>query len=130
MDINAIKHPSDGYWSAVWLKKTFCMSNWFPRPTADLRLSLTNISNAKWNEGYYKNPKVDKLIIEARGILDGPKRAEIYCEVLKILHDKDGRIIPLFIDFLDARASSLKGYVSHPFSEGGGCRMDDEVWLT
>ena len=87
------------------------------------------MSDATWNEGFYKNPEVDRLIIEARGTADGPKRYELYCAVQKILHDKDGRIIPLFIDFLDARSSKMKGYVGHPFAEGAGCRMSDEVWL-
>ena len=129
VNVNVIKHPADGYWSAVWMKQTFCMSNWFPRPTADLRLSLTNLSSATWNEGFYKSDKVDAIIKEARGTSDGPARYDLYCEVQKILHEKDGRIIPLFIDFLDARTSNLKGYVAHPFAEGAGCRMSDEVWL-
>jgi len=128
-DINVVKHPADGYWSAVWMKQNFCMSNWFPRPTADLRFSLCNLSDANWNEGAYRDPKVDELVLKARGTLDGPERAAIYCDVQKILHDKDGRIIPLFIDFLDARSQDLKGYVSHPFAEGAGCRLADEVWL-
>ena len=127
--INVVKHPADGYWSAVWLKKTFCMSNWFARPTADLRFSSTNLSSASGNEGFYKDERVDKLILEARATLDGPRRYELYCELQKILHDADGRIIPLFIDFLDARRSDLKGYRPHPFSEAAGCRLADEVWL-
>ena len=127
--INVVKHPADGYWSAVWLKKTFCMSNWFARPTADLRFSTTNLSGASGNEGFYKDERVDNLILEARATLDGPRRYELYCELQKILHDADGRIIPLFIDFLDARRSDLKGYQPHPFSEAAGCRLADEVWL-
>ena len=128
-DINVVKHPSDGYWSAVWMQKNFCMSNWFPRPTADLRFSLTNLSSANWNESFYRNPVVDELILKARATLDGPERHAIYCDVQKILHIEDGRIIPLFIDFLDARTSNLKGYESHPFAEGAGCRLGDEIWL-
>lgn len=127
--INVVKNPADGYWSAVWMKKNFCMSNWFPRPTADLRFSLINISTANWNEGFYKNPEVDRLILKARATVDGPERAALYCDVQKILHIEDGRIIPLFIDFLDARTGDLKGYEPHPFSEGAGCRLADEVWL-
>lgn len=129
INIRVIRKPSDGYWSTTWLKEPFHTSNWQPRPTADLRFSLTNLSTAPWNEGGYRDPKVDALILEARGTADGPKRYELYCELQKILWDKDGRIIPLFADFIDARSTKLMGYKPHPFGEAGGSRMLEDVWL-
>ncbi|MCG8564325.1 MAG: ABC transporter substrate-binding protein, partial [Desulfobacterales bacterium] len=34
ISIRVKKEPSDGYWSNIWLKKSFCNSFWAPRPTA------------------------------------------------------------------------------------------------
>ena len=129
LNINVIRNPSDGYWGAIWLKQPFHMSNWQPRPTADLMLSLAYMSSAKWNEGRYFNTHMDELIVEARGTLDPKKRYELYCEVQRILYEDGGSIIPLFTDWLDAKSDAVQGYVPHPLIEGAGGRMSEEVWL-
>ena len=111
------------------MKQPFHMSNWQPRPTADLMLSLAYMSSAKWNESRYFNARMDELIIEARGTLDPKKRYELYCEVQRILYEDGGSIIPLFADWLDAKSDAVQGYVPHPLIEGAGGRMSEEVWL-
>jgi peptide/nickel transport system substrate-binding protein len=130
IDIRVTRLPAEGYYSAVSTKKAFYITNWFPRPTLDLELSSVNLSNAPQAEPGYKNPKLDELAIEARRIPDGPKRAELYCEIQKMLWAEDGRTIPVFVDFIDGKSSKLQGVVPHPFSEAAGLRLCEEAWLS
>ena len=37
--IQVVKEPSDGYWSDIWMKKSWSMSYWSARATADLMFS-------------------------------------------------------------------------------------------
>ncbi len=128
-DINVVREPTDGYWANVWMKYSFHGSNWMPRPTADLRFSLAYISEAKWNEAHWYHEKFDSIIKEARGVLDGPKRYEMYCEAQKIMWEEGGSIVPLFTDWLDARSENVGGWKGHPVGEGDGFRMAEWGWL-
>ena len=128
-NINVVREPTDGYWSNVWMKFPFHGSNWMPRPTPDLRFSLTYITGAKWNEAGWEHPRFDAVIKEARGVLDGPKRHELYCEAQKIMWDEGGSIIPLFTDWLDARSERLGGWKGHPVGEGDGFRIAEWGWI-
>ncbi len=129
-NIDVQREPSDGYWSAVWMKRPFHMSNWMPRPTADLRFSLVHLQDAKWNESRNGSPELDALIIKARGMADGPERAEVYCEVQRSIHDTGGSLIPVFTNWLDARTSNLNGWVGNPIGEGDGFRLHETAWLS
>jgi peptide/nickel transport system substrate-binding protein len=122
--------PVDGYYAAVGNKKTFYVDSWYPRPTLDLILSSVNLSTSPQNETGFSTPKIDALAIEARRTLDGPRRAELYCELLRILHEEDGRMIPVFVDVVDAKSDKLNGVVPHPFSEASGLRICEEAWLS
>ena len=130
-NLNLIREPTDGYWANVWNKPDFPFvgSNWMPRPTADLRFSLCYISEAKWNEAFWRHEKFDSLIKSARGTKDGPERKEIYCEAQQIMWDEGGTIIPLFTHWLDARSTKLGGHRKHPVGEGDGFRIHEWGYL-
>lgn len=128
-NINVEREPSDGYWSAVWMKRPFHMSNWMPRPTADLRFSLVHLQDAKWNESHNGSPELDALITKARGMVDGPERHEVYCDIQRNIHETGGSLIPVFTSWLDARSADLKGWQAHPVGEGDGFRIHETAWL-
>ena len=130
-DVNFIREPTDGYWSNIWLKPDYPIvgSNWMPRPTADLRFSLCYVSEAKWNEAFWRNEKFDALINEAKGTMDGPARKELYCAAQQIQWDEGGSIIPLFTHWLDARSTNLGGHRKHPVGEGDGFRIHEWGYL-
>jgi peptide/nickel transport system substrate-binding protein len=130
LTLNFRREATDGYWKKIWMKKAFHGSNWMPRPTADLRFSLTYIDGAKWNEAAYVDPEFDKLIVAARSTLDGPKRYEIYCEAQKRMWEDGNSIIPLFTDWLDGRSEKLGGWRGHPVMEGDGGKLAEFTWLT
>ena len=128
-NIEVQREPADGYWSAIWIKRPFHMSNWMPRPTPDLRFSLVHLTDAKWNESHNGSPELDALIKKARGMANGPERYAVYCEVQKIIHETGGSVIPVFTDWLDARSEKLMGWTGHPVGEGDGYRIHETAWL-
>ena len=87
-DLQIKKVPNDGYWGAVWMKKPMNVSSWNMRPSAHIMLTLTNKSDAPWNEAMWKNERFDKLLEMSAGELDASKRAEMMCEAQKTLCDR------------------------------------------
>lgn len=129
-NIEVKREPSDGYWSAIWMKRPFHMSNWMPRPTADLRFSLVHLTDAKWNESHNGSADLDAMIVQARGMVDGPERAQVYCDIQAEVHHNGGSLIPVFNSWLDGRSEKLQGWSGHPVSEGDGCRIHENAWLS
>ncbi|MCG8567832.1 MAG: peptide ABC transporter substrate-binding protein, partial [Desulfobacterales bacterium] len=91
-----------GYWSNIWLKKSFCNSFWAPRPTADMMLSVAYSGDAKWNESRFSHSKFDSLVSQARSELDEARRSQMYAECQQILRDEGGTIIPFHKDYVEA----------------------------
>lgn len=108
------REPADGYWSDVWNKQPFCVSYWGGRPTQDQMYSVAYESDAPWNDTRWFRPRFDELLIAARTELDEAKRAEMYREMALLVRDDGGLILPMFNDFIDARATKLAGFVRDP----------------
>jgi len=96
IDVEVVREPNDGYWSNVWLKKPFCVSTWSARPTPDVMFTTAYKSGADWNESRFSHERFDKLLTEAKGELDNAKRTELYREMMLIMRDEGGAIIPFF----------------------------------
>ena len=127
--LNLIKPPADSYWSTVWMKKAFCVSGWGPRPVPDLMFSIAYKSDSSYNETMWKNDKFDKLLIEARGVTDFPKRKEMYGEMQRMLQDNGGTSILAFTDSLDAANNKVKGITPHPSGPLGFYQFATNAWL-
>ena len=112
--IEVKREPADGYFSDVWNKKPFCVSYWGGRPTQDQMYSVAYKSDAPWNETRWFRPKFDKLLIAARTELDEARRADMYRQMALMVRDDGGVILPIFNDFIDARATKLAGFVRDP----------------
>lgn len=94
--MNIIREPNDGYWTNVWLMKPFCASYWGSLSTEDMILSYAWTSKAPWNDAHWSDPRVDKLVLDARAQLDPAKRSEIYRDVQAIISTEGGHLIPGF----------------------------------
>lgn len=129
IDIDVKREPADGYYANVWMNRPFHVNGFQPRPTADLILTLLHMSDAKWNEARFKSDRLDQLIRTGRSTVDKAKRSEIYCEAERLIADEGGTVIPMFLDYLDARASVLGGFQPHPVGEAGGYRLAETIWL-
>ena len=93
---NIVREPKDGYWSEVWNKKPFCSCYWGARPMEDLVLSIAYMSDSPWNDTVIDIPRVDELVVKARGELDEEKRNAMYREVQQLISMEGGTIISAF----------------------------------
>lgn len=120
--------PADGYWSTHWMKHPLGFGNTNPRPTADMLFSLFYQSDAAWNESGWKNPRFDRLLLEARGEADEGRRKQLYGEMQGIVRERGGVGIPVFISLIDGYDRRLKGL--YPVSLGGlmGYQFAEHVW--
>ncbi len=129
LTIDLKREPADGFWSNIWLKRAFYGGQWNARPTIDIMLSLGWTSTAAWNEAAYKDPALDKLILQGRSELDSTKRKQIYGEIQKMLHEQGGNAVFGFSDFLDGLSAKVKGITPVPIGYLGGYAFADTVWL-
>lgn len=115
-----VREPNDGYWSNVWNTKPFCACYWGARPVEDMILSIAYLSDSPWNDTVINIPRVDELVIKARGELDAAKRKAMYTEVQHLISKDGGTIIPAFGS--DIAATSDKIGIGSQI--GGGWEMD------
>ncbi|MGE7418229.1 ABC transporter substrate-binding protein [Methylobacterium tarhaniae] len=121
--------PADGYWSNYWLKEPFSAGNINARPTPDIMFSLFYQSSAPWNESRYKSEKFDAMLLEARGLLDLPKRKQIYGDMQAMVANGAGTVIPAFQSNLDGVTPKLKGLVANPLGGMMGYTLPEYTWF-
>jgi len=129
IDVSIKRESPDGYWDKVWMQAPFSMGYWGGRPTADQMLSIAYASDAKWNDTHWKNQQFDRLLLEARGLLDDAKRKEIYWTLQEMISDLGGAMIPMFGDYLDGVSTQVQGVTPHPMFNFMGGRLAERVWL-
>lgn len=120
VNMEIIREPKDGYWTDVWNVKPFCSCYWGPRPVEDMILSIAYISGAPWNDTVISIPRVDDLVVAARGELDAAKRQEMYSEVQRLLSTQGATLVPAF----GQDVSASKDNIGVPDQIGGGWEMD------
>jgi len=106
--IEVVREPNDGYWSNVWMKKPWGTCFWSGRPTADWMFSTAYAADAKWNDTFWKHDRFNKLLKEARAVLDKEKRREMYVEMQKIVRDEGGVVVPMYADYMAAASKEVQ----------------------
>jgi len=129
INIELVNHPTDGYWSNVWLKKPFCSSHWHGRITSDFMFSIAYSGDAPWNESHFRHDRFEKLLIEARAELDQTKRRDMYYEMQKIVRDEGSAIIYVFRDFVEAVTEKIQFDQFSGTNEGDGARAPERWWF-
>ncbi len=132
--IDVVKTPEDGYWSDIWAKKPFCASRWSGRVNEDAMLSLAYTDEGLkvgWNETHFNDPRLNKLVLEARAEFDVDKRREMYGECQRIIHDDGGALVFAFADFVDATAPNVQheAKLSGQWDLDGG-RAGERWWFS
>ena len=128
INITVDRVPEDGYWNEIWLKSPFCFCFWFGRPTEDMMFSTTYAADAAWNDAHWQHERFNKLLVEARGLLDKAKRREIYVEMQRIVRDEGGTIIPVFASDLMAATDKLKHGKVAANIQMDGLRVAERWW--
>ncbi|MGB4182572.1 MAG: ABC transporter substrate-binding protein [Dethiobacteria bacterium] len=77
------------------------------------------LSGEQWptngfNEGFYKNPEVDKLLKEARIISDQDKRVELYQQAQKLIMADSPLVVVDHETQIVAMKKKIKGFELHP----------------
>lgn len=118
-----------GYWDKVWLKVPFCAVFWGAQPTADRALSQSFQSGAPWNDTRYANPKLDRLLLDARVELDDTKRRVMYAEAQALVADDAGMLCFAIGDTIDGCSANLMGL--EPSSRMGlnDMRLAERGWF-
>jgi len=111
--VNVINNPADSYWDVVWMKTPFFLSSWNGRSVPEA-LAYTFLSDAQYNEGNWKNPDYDALVIGARTEVDPEKRAAMVKQAQEILAADGGLIIPAFFTDVAVLRAGCEGFVAHP----------------
>jgi len=106
--IEAIVEPDDVYWSDVWMKKPWVMSNESGRATADWMFSTAYAEDSSLNDTFWKHERFNKLLKEARAELNEKKRHELYVECQRIIRDEGAVVIPVFANNIEAVSHKLK----------------------
>lgn len=128
LNVKAIKDPSDGYWSAVYMKVGWCASSWTSRPTAVAYFETGYTSNAPYNESFFYNEKFDALVAEAKKTLDDGKRKEILRDAQHLLAAEGSQIAAVYVPWIDGVSNRVQNFKSHPRQSIGGSLWQD-VWL-
>ncbi len=121
--------PGDGYWSNHWMKHPLGFGNINPRPSADVIFTQFFKSDAAWNESGWKNAQFDELLLLARAEPDDAKRKKLYGDMQVLVHEKCGIGIPVFMSFIDAHSTKLKGLFGIPSGGFMGYMFAEHVWL-
>ena len=129
IDITVDRVPEDGYWNEIWLKSPWCFCFWFGRPTEDMMFSTAYAENAAWNDAHWKHERFNRLLVEARAILDEAKRRELYVEMQRIVHNEGGTVVPLFASDLMAATDRLRHGPLASNIQMDGLRIPERWWF-
>ena len=128
-DLKIKKVPNDGYWGAVWMKTPMHVSDWNMRPTANIMFNIAFAPDAKWNDSQWKNPQMGRLLESAWSETDPARKAELHCEMQKLVSDESGMIIPVHKNSVDGISDKVKGMTRSPLGTLGGSEWPEFIWL-
>ena len=107
ININLVREPDDGYWSNVWLKKSWCACYWSGRATEDWMFSTAYESGVPWNDTGWENARFQELLLMARAELDSDKRRTMYREMQELCSNDGGTVVPMYANYVDAHSTKL-----------------------
>ena len=128
MNFDVKKVTTDGYWGAVWLKAPICVATWNMRPTANIMMTLAFHSEAAWNEARWKSKQFDNILTEVRGVTDAARRKQMYHDLQYMIYEENGMSIPAYLNYVDGRASYVKGLTHVPLNNYGGAECPRTLW--
>jgi len=129
-DLQLKKVPTDGYWGAVWMKEPLNVVTWNMRPTANSQMAIQFGPGAAWNDTFWNNESMGKLLSASLSETDPAKRHEMYCEMQTLIHEGSGMVIPAFSNINDGIADNIMNMPTVPLGQLGACEWPEFIWLT
>ncbi len=127
LDIDTV--PNDGYFANIWKKRPWFANYSSGRATADGILSLIYAKNARSNETFWSNDRLEQLLKDARVEVDENKRRPLYWEAQAIVHEQGGAIIPVFPQYLHAASTKLGHGELAGDRELDGAKIAERWWF-
>ncbi|MDP6330959.1 MAG: ABC transporter substrate-binding protein, partial [SAR324 cluster bacterium] len=128
-DLKIKKVPTDGYWGAVWMKEPLNVVSWNMRPTANSMLDIQFAPGAKWNDTFWNNDRMGKLLKMALAETDPAKRHEMYCEMQALVNMFSGMVTAYHTNVNDGVSDKIQGVPVNPLGSIGGCTWPEFAWL-
>ncbi|MEM7210165.1 MAG: ABC transporter substrate-binding protein [Pseudomonadota bacterium] len=128
-NLNIKKVPNDGYWGSVWRVEPLNVTAWNMRPTANSMLSVAFAPGAAWNDTYWDNERVGKLLKMSLAEIDVSRRKEMYCEIQQLINEHSGMVIPAHKNVLDGVSSTIMGMPKNPLGTLGASEFPEFIWL-
>lgn len=129
ININVERVPDDGYWSNIWMKKPFCFCYWRGRPTEDMMFTTAYAADAKYNDTFWKNDRFNELLLSARSEKDENKRRGTYVEMQRIVRDKGGVIVPMYISYFLGVSEKLSHGPTLKYADLDGYKLPERWWF-
>lgn len=104
------KVPGDTFWTEQYMQVPFFVSWWPVFGDPDGLLPLAFSAEGPYNESGWSDPKVEELIVAARGAQDLEQRKTLYAEVQQIISTEGGVLVPYFSPLLQAIRSNVQGH--------------------
>lgn len=108
IEIEVVREPDDGYGNDIWGKKPWFASHWTSRAAADPILTAAFAGGQPWNVTGFDNGAFNKLLAEARTVLDNDKRAQMYGEMAAIIRDEGASAIFAHPQAIDAVSDKIQ----------------------
>ncbi|QIA27373.1 ABC transporter substrate-binding protein [Thermaerobacter sp. PB12/4term] len=87
---------------------------WSGRPDPDGNIYPWLYTGGSQNDSRYSNPGVDRLLDEARRVLDMNQRVELYRQVMKQVHQDAPYIYLYYPKNVKAYSAQIQGFVNYP----------------
>lgn len=108
IEVSVVREPDDGYGANIWGKKPWFASHWTARAAADPILTAAFLGGQPWNVTGFDNARFNKLVVEARTVIDAKLRAEMYSEIAQIQRDEGASAIFAHPQSIDAVSSDIQ----------------------
>ena len=69
--------------------------------------SVAYAEDAAWNDTFWKNPRFNELLLQARSETDDDKRKAMYAEMQQLVHDDGGLIDLCWSTYVSANTKQL-----------------------
>jgi peptide/nickel transport system substrate-binding protein len=129
INLDVIREPNDGYWSNVWMKKPYCMSNWTTRPSPGLMFSVAFACGTPWAEAFWCNEQFEQLLVAAKTETNFATRKQMYWDMQELTNMDGGNAIFAFPTELDAYSQAVQGTAADGVNRLMGGRAIERVWL-
>jgi peptide/nickel transport system substrate-binding protein len=111
------------------MKEPVNVVTWNMRPTANSQLAIQFGPGAAWNDTFWNNERMGKLLSMSLAETDPTRRHEMYCEMQNLVTNGSGMVIPAFSNINDGIADYIMGMPTVPLGQLGGNEWPEYIWL-